>query len=175
MKSLFNSVDELRDMLLAPKRLIKPHGWKTKRAMLVMASAIEIDGIGAQGIEFLASCNSEREEEQVSFILLASIGLKLMPFARVDWRGQPHSNKEGATEEHRFKDAGRTHFHDTELHMHFNFSKLFNGKNNLPVAREITPEPSNFAELLEKAGELLHIENLSEIETPPWAPRTSFI
>lgn len=103
---------------------------------------------------------------------MADITGKPKAMARIDINGSRHENTKAVCGEWRGSDAGRTHFHDTRLHSAIPITDLFNGKyGDLPVARPINDMPSEFFKAMEKCGELLHIENLGEVEEPKWQPR----
>lgn len=91
--------------------------------------------------------------------------------ARIDINGSRHENRHVICGDWHLMDAGGTHFHDTLLHSGLEIEKLFNGIWDLPVARPIGDMPKDFSGAMEKCGELLHIENLNEIEEPQWQPK----
>jgi hypothetical protein len=104
--------------------------------------------------------------------LLAEFKGKPCAFARIDINGQQHINRHAICGDLQFEDAGGTHFHDTLLHCDLDIDQLFGPDfANLPVARPISDMPSDFSKAMEKCGEMLHIENLTEIEEPQWQPR----
>lgn len=168
------SVDELCQHLAAPKQLVGTLDWKRVNSTERIATAIEIEGVLTRGLGFRITCNAARPDEQVAVVLLIDYRSKPRPFARIDWRGQGHENTNRLCAEHRFCDAGRTHFHDPELHRHIEIAELFSPRLDLPVARALHTEPKSFDLLLATAADLLHIENLREIPIPPWSPQASF-
>lgn len=167
MHSLF----ELCALLKAPKRLVSLRDWKRVNAQLRLAAALEIDGIVPAGLSFEATVAAEYSDENVTLMLHAFIKQKPRPFARIDWLTKAHPNVHRYCGPLRYVDAGRSHFHDTKLHVDIDFDELFLGKLNLPCARALDPDPPDFKELLVISSQLLHIENLQEIQTPPWQPR----
>lgn len=166
------TLDDLCGVLEAPKRLVAIAEWKRVNTQLRLGAALEVDGIVTAGVSFLATVLAEHPDENVTLLLQAEIKQKPRPFARIDWRGSPHPNTKPQCGAMRFTDVGRTHFHDTRLHRHIDFDELFLGNLNLPAASPIDPEPPALKELLALSASLLHIENLTEIPTPPWQPRT---
>lgn len=169
------TVDELCRVLGQTKRLVGIGRWTRVHAQLRLTAAVEVDGSTLPGITFMASTNFARPDEAVALQLQAEIKQKPRPFARVDWRGSVHGNLTPHCGGMRYDDAGRTHFHDTNLHRHIGFDELFLMRLNLPVAAAIHPEPTTFHELLALSGDLLHIDNLISIPIPPWQPPTFFI
>ncbi len=105
-------------------------------------------------------------------MLLTETKKKQKAFTRIDWRGSLHDN-------HSKKycgacwgvSAGRTHIHDLRDHGHIPPEELFD-RLNLPVARKITPEPADFAQMLKISGTMLSITNAESIPIPPW-PKTA--
>lgn len=170
-----NSVKEMCSAVTAPKRILSFPIWKHVNDVLRLTASMEADGVVMQGLTFMAQCNPELPDERVFLGILAEIKRKPRCIARVDWRALGHGNSHRLCGEHRFLDAGRTHFHDPELHHGFDFAELFDGKNDLPVALPIQPEPATFNDLLARAADLLHIQNLTDMPVPRWEPRTSFI
>lgn len=133
-----------------------------------LSANLEADGITLQGLTLLAQCHAERPDEQVSLNILAEMKPRPRCVARVDWRGLGHGNGHRLCGEHRFTDAGRTHFHDPELHRGIDFAELFGSGNGPPIALPIQPEPATFNDLLARAADLLHIQNLTDMPVPPW-------
>lgn len=172
---MIQSLDQLCEILEAPKRLVSLGSWRTHDRQYRITAALESDGLTIAGISFMACASRERPDERISITLQAEIRRKPMAFARIDWRGSPHDNNHKWCGDRQFLGAGRTHFHDTALHSHIDFSELFSGDYNLPIAESIMPEPSSFDKLLVITRDLLHIENITEVPVPPWSPRASFI
>lgn len=164
-------------MAKASKELVISSDWASqgREDWLRFRCPIAVDGSINNQISFAASCPAERISEQVALILLVEWKGKPRAFARIDWNGTEHDNREPACGDWRFKSAGRTHFHDPILHQHLDIQELFGKAWDLPVATPLASDPSSFAELLEVAGGMLHIVNLKEIPEPPWAPRTFFL
>lgn len=157
----------------APKRILAFSPWKPVNDTLRITGNLEADGVIMGGVTFMAMCAPERPDERMAINLLAEIKQKPRCIARVDWRGLGHGNTLAGCVPYRFVDAGRTHFHDPELHRLFGFDELFGEGIDLPVALPLDPIPDNFNDLLAQAGVLLHIENLKDMPVPPWEPRTT--
>lgn len=138
-----------------------------------MAASLENgDGL-IQNASFHARCSARMPDELVRLMLLTiDASGKERCFARVEWRSSPHPNLKAVCGEFRGLSAGRTHYHDPCLHRGLSLDEFF-GVNDLPIAVPIDPEPETYRELLEIAAGLLHIENLRELEEPPWQPLLS--
>lgn len=117
------------------------------------------------------SCSPEGFSLPLYVVLLAELKRKAHAIARIDINGQRHENRLAVCGEMQFADAGCTHFHDTKLHIGIPIEQLFSGNWDLPIARPIGDMPKDFCKAMEKCGELLHIENLKEVEEPQWQPR----
>lgn len=102
---------------------------------------------------------------------MAEIDQKPRAMARIDINGSRHVNRHAICQEWLNCDAGRTHFHDTQLHLGMSIEELFFSGWDLPVARPIDDMPEDFTEAMAECGKLLNIDNLTEIEEPQWQPR----
>jgi hypothetical protein len=163
-----DTVEVLCRCLASPKRLSGVLDWKHVNSSVRIGTAIEVRGIISEGLSFRATAIKELPDERVAIVLLIDVDRKPRPFARIDWRGNIHANNHRMCDRHQFLNAGRTHFHDPNLHLHLSISDIFGPHVDLPIATPITPEPTNFLELIEISGQLLHIENLSNMPVPPW-------
>lgn len=105
-------------LLAAPKRLVGELDWGRKNSTERIACAVEIDDVVAHGVSFQITCARDRPDERVSMVLLTETMVKPRPFARIDWRGMQHGNLNRVCGDFWHVDAGRTHFHDTNLHTH---------------------------------------------------------
>jgi hypothetical protein len=178
---IFTTAD-LCDALHAPKQLVGTLVWSQDRGTggradgLRIRAPLEIDGIVGGGFSFEARCNSARPDELLSLNLLVEVSPKPRCFARLDWKAKIHGNSDKICGDAYFqRPTERTHFHDTELHRHINISDLFGKDWDLPIARSLQQEPSNFHEVMEVATNLLHVNNLREVPEPPWQLRSSFL
>lgn len=100
-------------------------------------------------------------------MLAAEHNGKARNFARVDWNGSGHENRSRFCPAEVFlTSAGRSHFHDPQLHRNLTIEELFG--LNLPSAVALESNPSTFSELMERCARLLHIHNLTDVEEPPW-------
>jgi hypothetical protein len=130
------------------------------------------DGVAAlQGVTLRFACSSEGFDLPTHISLLVEYRGKPRAAARIDINGGPHPNSHAVCQDLQFLDAGKTHFHDTRLHLGIPIDRLFSGEWDLPVARPISDMPQDFSKAMEKCGELLHIGNMTEIEEPQWQPR----
>ena len=175
MVELFSSVDDLVAVLLRPKRLIAPSTWISpgkpgQRGFKLRASLG--DGASAlRGVGLEIGCHVESFRLPAHITLLAEFKSRARAMARIDIKGSPHENRHAVCRSWQFVSAGRTHFHDTALHVALTIEQLFSGDWDLPVARPIDDMPEDFSGAMERCGELLHIENLREVEEPQWQPQ----
>lgn len=165
------TIDDLCQRLEDQKTLVGTLDWKLVNSSRRIGTAVQIERVIAQGLSFCIVCYPELPDEQVSIVLMAEIGFKPRPFARIDWRGNGHENRRSECGALQYSDAGRTHFHDPRLHRHLTMEQLFSGRLDLPVATKIDPEPASFQGLTAVASEILRIQNLNDIPVPPWSPR----
>ncbi len=176
MAELFSSVAELITVLKRPKRLVLPCLWTEPQAAgqrkLRLRTALQTQNTAIRGVALEISCSAEGFDLSCSVILMAEILGKLRAIARIDMNGPSHPNTHAYCGSWQHTDAGKTHFHDTSLHSHIPFTDLFDDKRiDLPVAQPINDMPINFSKAMEKCGELMHIENLADIEEPKWQPQ----
>lgn len=138
-----------------------------------MAASLENNEGLIQNVSFNARCSARMPDELVRLMLLTidTTG-KERCFARVEWRSSPHDNLKAVCGDLQGVSAGRSHYHDPCLHRHLSLEQFFGG-DDLPIAVSLDPQPETYRELLEIAARLLHIENLREIEEPPWQPLLS--
>lgn len=167
------SIAEMCKAVATPKRILKFEPWTPVNNTLRLSANFEHQGVIMPGLTFMAMCLPERPDEQVSICIMAEIMRKSRCIARVDWRGAQHVNRKEECGQYRFLDAGRTHFHDPDIHHAFDFDELFTKPNDLPAALPIDPPPESFEELLARGGDLLHIDNLKDMPVPKWEPRAS--
>lgn len=176
MAQLFSSVEDLIAVLERRKRLLFVSSWVAPSAngqrRLSFRGPLGEKSAALQGISLQIACDAEGFSLPTSVVLLAEINRKPRAIARIDINGTRHQNKLKICGDWQHLDAGHTHFHDTRLHRDIPIDEMFSDKYpDLPVARPISDMPEDFSKAMEKCGELLHIENLGEIEEPQWQPR----
>ena len=175
MPVLFSSISDLVALLERPKWLAGKGAWVTPngngRRGLRLKLSLTDGGAILQGVSVVVDCHCEGPDLPMSVVLLAEIGAKPRAAARIDLNGSPHTNRHALSGELMFVDAGPNHFHDTRLHLQFSMEQLCKDGVDLPVARPIGDMPEVFSAVMEKCGQMLHIENLREIEEPLWQPR----
>ncbi len=175
MSEFFTSIQDLIEVLERPKRLVS-RTWvapdKLIERYFKLKTALVSDSATLAGVTMEVRCRSEGFELPSTIVLMAEIRTKSRAIARIDINGPPHSNAKDVCGELRHNDAGPTHFHDTRLHRMIPFEALFDGTyGDLPIARPIDDMPSEFSKAMEKCGNLLHIEDLGEVEEPQWQPK----
>jgi len=175
LAELFSSVEDLVAILERPKRLVTPCLWvapgKNGQRGLKLKASLRDETAALRGVAIEIGCSAEGFDLPIHVVLLADFRNKPRAMARIDINGPTHVNRYAICAEWLHQDAGATHFHDTRLHRKLTVEELFSGNWDLPVARPLGDIPKDFCDAMEKCGELLHIENLSEIEEPQWQPR----
>lgn len=176
MAEIFSSVTELITVLERPKRLVLPCLWTepqtASQRKLRLRATLQTQNAAIRGVTLEIGCYAEGFGLPCSVVLMAQILGKFRAIARIDMNGPSHLNTHAYCEQWQHTDAGKTHFHDTRLHRHIPFTDLFDDKRiDLPVARPINDMPTEFSKAMEKCGELMHIENLADIEEPKWQPQ----
>lgn len=153
--------EDLCQRLADRKSLFGALDWKPVNRSRRISTTVQIQSVISQGITFCVVCQPELPDEQVAIVLMAEIGFKPRPFARIDWRSQGHENRRVECGDMQFSDAGRTHFHDLRLHRHLSMDQLYGSNLDLPIATKIDPEPNSFQDLTAVASRLLNIDNLT--------------
>lgn len=176
LSELFSSVEDLIAVLERPKRLLSVGSWiapnRHGQRRLTFRGPLGEKSAALQGISLQIACDAEGFSLPTSVVLLAEINRKPRAIARIDINGTRHENKLKICGDWQHVDAGYTHFHDTRLHRDIPIAEMFSDKYpDLPVARPINDMPNDFSKAMEKCEELMHIENLGEIEEPQWQSR----
>lgn len=138
---------------------------------LKLRTSFRGEGASILGTALEIVCQPDGFELRSKVVMLAEIKGKPRAVARIDINGSKHENPLAICGEWQHLDAGHTHFHDLNLHKDLSLDELFGRSLDLPVARPLHDFPRDFREAMEKCGELLHIENLSEVEEPQWQPK----
>jgi hypothetical protein len=178
LAELFSTVDDLVAVLERPKRLITLGPWlspmKGGPRSLKFKASLRDDVATIQGVSLEIRCDPQSFELPIHVVMLASVGGRVHAMARIDLNGDMHVCRYPICGEWMHEEVGGNHFHDTRLHLGIPINDLFSKKyGDLPVARPINDMPKEFSKAMEKCGELLHIENLGEVEEPQWQPRQS--
>lgn len=176
MAEFFQHVGDLIAILERPKRMILPQSWVEPKTNgnrgFKLQATLRDDSSTILGVKLEIGCSTEGFDLPSRIVLMAEINRKPRAMARIDINGSRHENTKAICGDWQHIDAGRTHFHDTELHIDLSIEALFSGAfGDLPVARPIHDMPEDFPKAMEKCGKLLHIENMREIEEPKWQPR----
>ncbi len=159
-------------MFAKAKRVVGIGSWQSgnRDGALEIRASLENQGILISGVSLFLTCREDRPDEMVSIGLTIETPFRPKCFARVDWRQAPHVNQSALCGDLQFIDAGRTHVHRPDLYGE-NVEPIEYLKQNLPAAVSLDPVPGSFADLLDTAGTLLNVDNLTEVQTPPWEPR----
>ena len=159
-------------MFAKAKRAVGIDGWQSgnRNGALEIRAALENRGILISGVSLFLRCRKDRPDEMVSIGLTIETSYGPKCFARVDWRQAPHVNQSALCGHLLHVDAGRTHIHRPDLYGE-TVEPIEYLKQNLPAAVSLDPVPGSFGDLLDTAGTLLNVDNLTEVQTPPWEPR----
>lgn len=126
------------------------------------------------GLMLVATCVPSLPDRSLSLTMTAEINGKPRPIARVDWRDGPHDNTDPLCGPYRWLAAGETHLHAPADHRHIP-DMMQALAENLPVAVPLDPAPQSLSELLAACAILLCIENLQDMQTPPWQSQIAFL
>ena len=166
---------ELVAVLECPKSIVTACVWSEPRENgqrgLRLRTSLRDSDAAIQGVSLEIVCSAESFERPFRVVILAEFRRKARAMARIDINGSRHVKRYAVCRDSQFIDAGNTHFHDTRLHANITIEELFNTDWDLPVARPIEDMPQDYAKAIERCGQLLNIENLSEIEEPKWQPK----
>ncbi|MEF2553655.1 hypothetical protein VQ042_20260 [Aurantimonas sp. A2-1-M11] len=123
----------------------------------------ELIGVSIEGTAW-----ADEPEMRVSFQLKIDVGGTDYRIARLDWRPrQPHVNKLGPPELR--GRACMASIHDFPENAALGLEEM--QLKNLPVAKPIDPEPSDFDALLRQLRDTFRLDNAIEIPVPPWSPQ----
>ncbi|MDW3119386.1 MAG: hypothetical protein R8G60_17600 [Roseovarius pacificus] len=164
------------EIISAQKRATSLDLWVPKKnnTFVELRTSLELNGFIESGIDLFIQCKTAHPEENVAVGINIETQEKPKCCARIDWRASPHVNTSGLCGEHKFLDAGQSHFHDPRLHdTAIDVMEFL--KQNLPIATALDPEPKDFIGLLETCATLLNVTNLQDTKTPPWQPKTTFL
>jgi hypothetical protein len=172
----FHNIEDLVAILERRKRIIITQSWVEPKTNgnrgFKLQATLSDENSTILGVKFEIGCSSQGFELPSRVVLMAEINGKPRAMARIDINGSRHENTKSICGEWQHKDAGRTHFHDTRLHLGLSIDALFSGDfGDLPVAKPIHDMPEDFSQAMEKCGILLNIENMAEIDEPKWQPR----
>ena len=171
----FPSKSDVITSLSSPK-LVVSTGWRQtprQNSLRIMCGLTEQNGTSMKGLTFSMTANANRPDECVTAVLLIETPNRPMCCARFDWRGSPHPNASSLCGDMQYIPAGRSHWHDPALYPDdATLEKAM--MQNLPAAVSSEPEPSDFSDLLTRCARLFRIENLTDLQVPPWQSRPIF-
>lgn len=165
----------LTQLALAEKSLLIGVGWSEPDIDGVMQflAPLAIDEVTFGGLDLRGQCYSAHPDRAVMLqVEVSRPGIRTrIPLVRVEWRplAEPHKNPAGSDPELSRRLIFGSHFHPFELNWVASNRAMRSG--NLPVAKPLESEPKNFMDLIDIAGALLRISNLSKVQSPNWMER----
>ncbi len=161
------------DLFAMSKQGVGFGSWQpgNRSGALKIRASIESGGILVKGVSLFLNCRIDQPDELVSAGLTIETAYGPKCFARVDWRSRAaHFNQKKICGDLQFVDAGKTHVHRPDLYKE-GVEPMEYLRQNLPAAVSLDPAPGTFSELLDMAGRILSVNNLTEVEEPQWQPR----
>jgi hypothetical protein len=173
-------VEQLRHLSSARKSVSRVTIWKSasrgEAAICRLDAPLSIQGHYVPGLKLKGTAQAHLPDQDVTLQLVyqREIYSRRFHLVRVEWRPlRTHFNDGGAPAAIRFRQIVGSHYHPFDLNSRRGLNALL-ASHNLPVAVPLEPEPRNYWEFLDIAGQLLNIDALAQIGEPPWAPRLSF-
>jgi hypothetical protein len=157
---------DLVDALNAQKSILGNPGWQQMQHKSELVASLE--GTEFNELTLRIRIKPTDFENAIAAMLEITSDGKARNIARFDWRGNEHGNHLKVCGELQYQDAGPTHFHDPRGLPNVSLDQFFKDFSRLPVAVVVSPEPDNFTNFLEKAGELLHIKGMEGLPKPSW-------
>lgn len=156
------------ELVAAHKIIPIPCGWQTDGEKLTFTSALDINGVTVERLQFRGVAYRTRPDEAVTFQMeYAPARAKFKPIWRIEWRPiSPHNNKNRGPAEYRLKQINGTHSHRFDLNWDNTTESLSSG--NLRIAVPIIPEPPDFSSLLDFVGNEFRISNMKAVLEPAW-------
>jgi len=160
---------DLRGLFESQKELaVKPHWVATDSTWFNLAAPLDIGGATVEGLELRAGAVQSLPDRAVRFHLQYHPARgPCNPLCRVEWRPlSPHTNPNKGPKSLQLRKIKGTHVHGFEMNFLDAEGRMLSG--NLPIAEIINPEPNSFQELLAVVGKRLRINDMDQIEPPPW-------
>jgi hypothetical protein len=137
-----------------------------------LVAPMDIDSVTEQGLLFTAKFHIYSPDACVTFQLeyQSREFPKGRPFARFEWKPKaPHNNKGLGPENLKYTLIHGTHFHPFDLNWLHSEVKVRRGE--LPIALPVTQNIETFKDALEFTRNLFRINNVAEIQMPPWTTK----
>lgn len=173
-----SSLADLEAILTAPKRLVGTLAWKPqhdgkgprpRNARTKLTASLESVGVTLEGVRFIAAASVFEPGRKVSMHLAAFFGGKHRPFARIDWRDTPHTNRRNPSSPLFMTSPGETHIHRLVDNAFLGWPGIVASADDLPEAAA-TPPLEYFRNLVAYVSTEFAIENADQIGEPPWEP-----
>lgn len=153
---------------------IRPRWVEADSKRFTLVASLEVDGESIEGLGLRANALITIPDRAVCFQLeLHPARGPCVPLARVEWRPlRPHTNpKKGPSELQLLRLTG-SHVHEFDLNWLEKQGRMRTG--NLPVARPVVEDPTNFDSLLVLVQKEFRINSLKAVQPPPWRESTMF-
>jgi len=157
---------DLPTLVAAEKQLDRRPAWHPEHCEFVVP--LSVSGITVGGLELRGTGSFTALDRNIMFQLEHSpAGRKRIPLWRCEWRPfSPHTNKAIGPQELHFLQLPGSHEHPFYLNWLEHEQRMRTG--NLPIAKEITPDPASFEEFLDFCGKQFNISNMNIVPAPEW-------
>jgi hypothetical protein len=160
----------LRELLEVEKWLERRPQWNAESSELryEMEYELSIGGTIIGGLSLRGKASKSTLARDVMFQLEVSKGFRTKtPLARLDWKPfHNHDNDAIGPPELRLSHFTGTHYHCFYLNYFEDSDKMRSG--NLPLAKEVQPEPESFDKILAFCEIMFNISNMRSIPIPNW-------
>jgi len=158
----------LPEIFAAEKTAILSDWTDDERGRQRLILSLEIEGAAIEGLNLRATANRTLPDREVMFQLEYEARYRSKDIlARIDWRPlKSHRNGDVGPKAHRLKEIAGSHYHSFALNWVEITGRM--RQPNLPIAKEITPDPANFRQLLALVSKEFRISNLAGVPLPAW-------
>lgn len=156
------------DIASAQKLLATKQDWaEVGNRKVELVHPLDIDGVTQEGLVLRMIAFIDQPNRAVrAFVQCALPGQRPRAIDAIDWKPfHSHLNRKGPPHL-KGRQFTRSHWHRFDLNWLPAEGTFLTG--NLPVAEEVNPEPAGFSDFLAFAAKSFRINNLQDIELPPW-------
>ena len=171
-----SSIADLEAVIQAPKRLEGSLAWRPqhigkepvlRNARVKLVASLVSNGVVLEGVQFIAAASVFEPDRMVAMQLAVRHGNRMRPFARIDWRGAPHTNRKNPASRLWMKSLGETHVHRLADNAFLGWPEIVESSEDLPEA-DATPPLGDFRALLAYVADEFGVDNADQIREPPW-------